>query len=1169
MSATDVNQLYFNVEQKTDKQHILDNPDTYIGSVENVDADLWIMNESNDKIIQKNIRYVPGLFKLFDEGIVNCRDHVVRMASKIEANVENSLPVSYIDITIQEDGTITMINDGNGIDVAQKDGVWVPELIFGHLRTSTNYNKEEKKIVGGKNGFGFKLVLIWSTYGSVETVDHIRGLKYTQEFKDNLDTICPPKITKAAKTKPYTKIVFKPDYHRLGINGLNSDLIALLKKRVYDISAVTDKMLKVKYNSQLVPVKNFEQYISLYIGDKTDTPRVYESVNDRWEYAVALTPTNEFIQVSFVNGIHTAKGGKHVEYILNQITRKLVEFIEKKKKVKVNPNAIKEQLILFVRCDIENPAFDSQTKDFMNTPSSKFGSKCDVSDKFIEKVAKMGVMDAACAITEVKENKAAKKTDGVKSKSIRGIPKLTDANWAGTDKSSQCMIIFCEGDSAKAGIISGLSSEDRNIIGVYPLKGKLLNVRGETSKKISENKEITEIKKIIGLENGKVYTSETIRTSLRYSRILFMTDQDLDGSHIKGLCINLFQNEWPSLAEIPGFIGFMNTPILKANKGNQTLMFYNDGEYEDWKDENDTKGWKIKYYKGLGTSTGKEFKEYFEQKKIVGFEHNGKTSDDAIDMVFNKKRADDRKEWLEEYDRELYLDTNKSTVTYEDFIGKELIHFSKYDCDRSIPNLMDGLKTSLRKILFCAFKKNLTTEIKVAQFSGYVSEHSCYHHGEASLNGAIVGMAQNFVGSNNINLLVPSGQFGSRLKGGSDSASERYIFTFLNKITRSLFPQQDDLILKYLNDDGTPVEPIFYAPIIPMILVNGSKGIGTGFSTDIMCYNPLQVISYLTSKLEGIQYNASFVPYYEGFQGTIEKISESRFLIKGKYEKVASDKIRVTELPVGLWTETFKEHLEELIDPGVDKEGKKIVPVIKDYDDMSKDTTVDFTITFQKGKIEELETTKCDYDCNGLEKLLKLYTTNTTTNMHLFDADDKLKKYEKVEEIIDDYFETRLKMYHVRKEYLIEALEKELVILSNKARYIQELLDDTIDLRKKKKTEIISMLQEKGYNMIDDDNEYKYLVRMPMDSVSDENVNKLNKEHKDKSDELERIKETTIQQMWLSELHELEKDYIHYREERTQTATSEKKKAGAKIVAKQGGVKKVVKKGIVNLVEEP
>ena len=503
MSATDVN-LANKYQQKTDKQHILDNPDTYIGSVEKVDSELWILNDSGERIIEKNINYIPGLFKLFDEGIVNCRDHVVRMQQAIANGQENALPVTNIDISIQDDGTIIMINDGNGIDVAEHPEykIWIPELIFGHLRTSTNYDKTEKKIVGGKNGFGFKLVLIWSTHGSIETIDHIRGLKYKQEFNNNLDEICKPTITKC-KTKPYTKITFRPDYARLGIDGLTPDLIALLKKRVYDVAAVTDKNLRVKYNSSLVPVKNFQQYIDLYIGDKTSSPRVYEDSGERWEYAVALTPSNEFIQISFVNGIHTAKGGKHVEYILGQITRKLVEFIEKKKKVKVNPNSIKEQLILFLRCDIENPAFDSQTKDFMNTPSSKFGSKCEVSDKFIEKVAKMGVMDAACALTEVKENKAAKKTDGTKSKSVRGIPKLTDANWAGTEKSKDCTIIFCEGDSAKAGIISGLSSDDRNTIGVYPMKGKILNVRGKNVKKISENKEIAEIKKILGLETGK------------------------------------------------------------------------------------------------------------------------------------------------------------------------------------------------------------------------------------------------------------------------------------------------------------------------------------------------------------------------------------------------------------------------------------------------------------------------------------------------------------------------------------------------------------------------------------------------------------------------------------------------------------------------------------------
>ena len=699
-------------QQKTDKQHILDNPDTYIGSIENIDSNMWIMNEASNKIIEKEIKYIPGLFKLFDEGIVNCRDHVVRMQTEINKKIANVLPVSYIDITIQDDGTIIMINDGNGIDVVKHPEyqIWVPELIFGHLRTSTNYNKEEKKIVGGKNGFGFKLVLIWSTYGQIETVDHIRGLKYVQEFKNNLDEICVPKISKCTKTKPYTKITFKPDYQRLGINGLTPDLIALLRKRVYDISAITDKTIKVKYNSTIIPTKNFQQYVDLYIGDKTASPRAYEETDSRWEYAVALTPTNEFIQVSFVNGIYTSKGGKHVEYILNQITRKMVDLIEKKKKIKVNPNSIKEQLILFVRCDIENPAFDSQTKDYMNTPMGKFGSKCEVSDKFIEKLVKMGVMDSACAINDLKDNKVAKKTDGTKSKNVRGIAKLTDANWAGTNRSNECMIIFCEGDSAKTGVISGLSSEDRNTIGVYPLKGKVMNVRGEAVKRISENKEISEIKKILGLEMGKKYKDiDDVNKSLRYSKVVFMTDQDLDGSHIKGLCINLFQNEWSSLTHIPGFIGFMNTPILKAKKGVQELRFYNEGEYEHWKSNNPTTGWNIKYYKGLGTSTKIEFVEYFEEKKFVGFQHT-ETSDDAIDMVFNKKRSDDRKYWLENiYNRESYVDTGKELITYEDFINKELIHFSKYDCDRSIPNLMDGLKISLRKILFAAFKKRLTT----------------------------------------------------------------------------------------------------------------------------------------------------------------------------------------------------------------------------------------------------------------------------------------------------------------------------------------------------------------------------------------------------------------------------------------------------------------------------
>ena len=1149
MTETIDNALATKYQQKTDKQHILDNPDTYIGSIEIIDSELYVMNEIDGKnIIKENtIQYIPGLFKLFDEGIVNCRDHAIRMEKAISEKIENTIPVSYIDISIDEiSGIITMINDGNGIDIAQhpETNIWIPEMIFGHLRTSTNYDKTEKKIVGGKNGFGFKLVLIWSTYGEIETVDHIRGLKYKQEFRQNLDIICPPQITKY-KGKPYTKITFHPDYQRFGITGLTQDMINLFHKRVYDISAVTEKSLKVRYNSQIIPVKNFTQYIDLYIGSKEDTQRAYESSNERWEYAVAISSSHEFSQVSFVNGIHTSKGGKHVEYILGQITRKLVEFIEKKKKIKVNITSIKEQIILFLRCDIENPAFDSQTKDYMNTPSSKFGSSCQVSDKFIEKIAKMGIMDAACAITELKDTKAVKKMDGQKTKNVRGIPKLIDANWAGTEKSSQTMIIFCEGDSAKAGIISGLSSEDRNIFGDYPMKGKIMNVRGELQKKIADNKEIADIKRILGLELSREYTTiEDVHKHLRYSKVIFMCDADLDGNHIKGLGINLFQSEWPSLAKIPGFIGFMSTPILKARKGAKEMSFYNEGEYEQWKMANgsDILSWKIKYYKGLGTSTGKEFREYFKEKKTVGFEYSGKDSDDAIDMVFNKKRSDDRKDWLRNYDRQLFVDTSQKTIRYEDFIHKELIHFSKYDCDRSIPNLMDGLKISLRKILYSAFKKGLTTEIKVAQFSGYVSEHSCYHHGEASLNAAIIGMAQNFVGSNNINLFMPNGQMGTRLMGGQDAASERYIFTQLSKITRYLFSEKDDPILSYLNDDGTQVEPVYYAPIIPMILVNGTKGIGTGFSTNILCYHPNDIIQYLKCKLTGDTYNGSFIPYYDGFKGEIipvESKSEeySSFLVKGCYEIVGTDKIRITELPVGTWTNSFKEYLEEMIDMTDSKTGKKIPSIIKDYDDMSKDTTIDFIITLQKGKLDELLSTKTNQgvECNGVHKTFKLTTSLTTSNMHLFDANEKLKKYQCVPEIIDDYYVRRLELYIIRKKHMIDVLSSELLLLSNKSRYIQEILDGTIDLRKKKREEVIKMLSEKQYyDKIDSssDIEYKYLTRMPMDSVTEENIAKLQKEYNKKNRELELVQSMTPENMWLEELIKLEEEYITFREEK-------------------------------------
>ena len=1170
--STEEDELAQKYQKKTDKQHVLDAPDTYTGSMTMTDYDTFIMKGDakgstlsnpasptseptpascavggqDPRIVSKHITIVPGLYKIVDEAVVNARDQVVRMKDLIDKGQSDVLPVTEIDITLDEkEGIITMYNNGNGIDIAKHpaEDIWIPELIFAHLRTSTNYDKTQKKTTGGKNGFGIKLAFIWSTWARIETVDHIRGLKYVQEFEDNLNVIKPPVVTKCSK-KPYTIVAFKPDYARMGLPGLTPDMLALLKRRVYDLAAVTDKSVKVKYNSELVPVKTFLQYVDLYVGNKAITDRVHEEANERWEYVVCLAPKEEFTQVSFVNGIFTGKGGKHVEYLLNQIVRKMTAFIKLKKKIDVKPNTIKEQIFLFVRCVIDNPAFDSQTKDYMNTPVAEFGSTCEISDKFIEKAAKLGIMDAACALTEVKTAKTIKKQDGVKSKTVRGIHKLVDANDAGGANSENCMLILCEGDSAKAGIMSGLSTTDRNTIGVYPLRGKLFNVRGETPKRISEVKEVHEIKQIVGLEAGKKYTLAEAKKSLRYGKILFMTDQDLDGSHIKGLCINLFDAEWETLLAIPGFIGFMNTPIIKAKKGTQTeMLFYNDGEYEEWKAVNNTKGWTFKYYKGLGTSTGKEFKEYFANKKIVNFVSTGENSRDAIDKVFNKKRAGDRKEWLEQYDRTLYLNTNKAEVSYEEFIAEEMIHFSKYDCERSIPNGIDGLKTSQRKILYTCLARRLTSEVKVAQLGGAVSEKSRYHHGEQSLYGAIINMAQNFVGSNNINLLEPNGQFGTRLQGGDDAASERYICTQLSELTRLIYPEADDDILIYQDDDGTQVEPMFYVPIIPMQLINGGKGIGTGFSTDIMNYNPLTVIDYIVNVLQGGSntHTAALVPYYDGFKGVISSISEGKYLIKGVYEVLSDKQVRVTELPIGAWTDDYKKYIEDLIDikpasatstaaaegdkPKGKKKAKDVVQV-KDYTDMSTDTIVDITITFAPGVIPALLKEPTDHGCNALEKLLKLYTTRTTTNMHVFDEEEKLVKFDKVEELIALYMKVRNAYYVKRKAHQVIALEKDACILSNKARFITELLEDTLDLRKKKTVEVSAILKARKYDTIEEDADYKYLVRLPMDSVTEENIAKIMAERDRKNEELAALKATSETQIWLNELATLRKEYV-------------------------------------------
>lgn len=493
---------------------------------------------------------------------------------------------------------------------------------------------------------------------------------------------------------------------------------------------------------------------------------------------------------------------------------------------------MRNHFFLFVNSLIENPAFTSQTKEQLTTKPSAFGSRFVMPEDFIKKVQKTSVIQQILDYANLKADKALQKSDGSRRKRINN-GNLVDANKAGTKESADCVLILTEGTSAQSLAVAGVAAiGGQDNFGVFPLRGKLLNVREASHDQIMKNAEIQHIKQILGLQHKKVYESAK---ELRYGHIMIMTDQDHDGSHIKGLLINFFEAQYPSLLRLPNFLIEFITPIVKAYKGSlkkptKSISFFTIPEWEYWAKNNTERGWDHKYYKGLGTSDEEDAKVYFADlaKHMKYFAMMDEEGSKRIELAFAKNKADERKEWLRLYQPGTYLDHTTERITVPDFVDRELILFSIADCARSIPSVVDGLKPGQRKILFGAFKRKLTKEMKVAALAGYVSESTNYHHGEQSLQSTITNMGQTFVGSNNVNLLEPSGNFGSRLHGGKDAASARYIYTLLSPFARKLCPQVDDPLLSYNTDDDHEIEPAWYVPIIPLILVNGSEGIGTG-----------------------------------------------------------------------------------------------------------------------------------------------------------------------------------------------------------------------------------------------------------------------------------------------------------------------------------------------------
>ena len=1230
-------------QKVTQYEHILKRPDSYIGSIEFQKEKLWVYNSETEKLEFRDVKYVPGLFKIFDEILVNAAD-----------NYQNDKSMKYIRVDINRNtNTIKIKNGGKGIpiEIHKTYKMYVPQLIFGNLLTSSNYNDNVKKVTGGRNGYGAKLTNIYSKTFIVETADKNTGKKYYQKFYNNMLKFNEPKIEDYSK-EDFTCITFEPDLSRFGMTELDDDIVALFEKRVFDMAGITPKTVSVYLNGKKLKVKNFEDYIHMYLDaskeeDEMDPPIVYESPHERWEVGMSLSES-QFQQVSFVNAISTTKGGKHVDYCVEKIIKVIQEKIVKKdKNLNIKPQHIKQHLWIFVNCLIENPVFSSQTKETLTSKKEDFGSEFEFSETFLKNVIKTNIVERCLRYAKTREEeKNLRKLNSGNKKTARliGIEKLDDANWAGTKNSSKCTLILTEGDSAKSLAMAGIEVVGRDAFGCFPLRGKLLNVRECSTHKILKNQEIQYLMKILGIRVGETYTD--VR-NLRYGSILIMTDQDVDGSHIKGLIINFIHTFWPSLIKLNGFMRQFITPILKATKGKEVKSFYTIPEYEKWvkANKNNTKGWKIKYYKGLGTSSNKEAQEYFAniQRHRIDFEYKDERDDESIDMAFNKKKTEERKNWLMNFDPNtppLNLDVSK--ISYNKFINRELILFSMYDNQRSIPSVCDGLKPSERKILYGCFKKNLREEVKVAQLVGYISEHTAYKHGEQSLAGTIVAMAQNFVGSNNINLLMPNGQFGTRNKGGKDCASSRYIFTELNKVTRHIFNQNDSPLMDYIFEEGQKIEPKWYLPIIPMILVNGCEGIGTGWRSQLPCFNPHEIIQSLKSKLKGKGF-LNIEPWYKGFQGEIKENPQNKgvYIVTGKYHWDENDpkKVIITEIPIKKWTEDYKYFLQELMgieiisrnneesksqkkkgksngrkksqDKSSDEEEKqkkkKREIVIEDLRENHTYNRVCFEVTLLD---EYAKKFKQDEDL--FIKTFNLQSSINIKNMVLFSPEGKLKKYNSIEEILETFYDLRLQYYHLRKDYMISVLKKEVATLSNKARFIKMVIEDELIIRKKKRAVIVnelydlkfdtqtmlnekkqktkeemnrelelqnnnvdnSIIQNEGNNSEEESGnknkdgikpkvpikEYDYLLNMNLWSLTHEKIEELLKQKELKEKELSILEQTEIETLWDNDLDNFEEELTKYEkmeeEDRLLAQKLNKGKSGAIPKRRRGGRKK-------------
>ena len=1161
-----------------DIEHLKKRKSVYLGEVSNITKDSFTYDQDAQTLSYKTITYNTGLLKLFDEIFANAVDNYQRTKG-----YKRGLKTTEIRVTFDDD-YISVLNDGQSIPIEKKklpDGseIYVPQMLFTLLRSGSNFDDAKKRTWGGLNGMGCKIVSFLSSRFEIELFSN--KTFYKQIVLDSTNKIEEPKITKVTSISQlnklaseerqslsdYTKITYYPIFSEFELKEteFTPDFIEAAKMRVYDVCYLP---IDLYINEKQVPRLTWDEFVAAHAAalnfTKSRAPvpicidQILSYSSNNW-YCSISTLNQELKTrippISYVNYIVTQDSGTHVNYIVDQVSTYIKSKFSSLKEAK----NIKDKLFICLSSIIPNPKFESQAKCRLTTSQKEFADMCVLPTKLLSDFTKN------TPIVDILEGKAiAKKNRETKSTAIAAIPKAKDATYAGKSRKAETRLILTEGDSALTTAVYGVEHIPNGVdyFGMFPLRGKSLNVRSNSQTKYLENAELTNIKILLGLEDGKTYTSVS---QLRYGGVILMTDADTDGAHIKSLIINFFDVKFPSLLKIPGFIREFITPMikvtikdssqlwktykkqltLKAYKGTSKGIFiyplYNRIEFEKFNDaylQNATKtGYEIDYIKGLATIEKSDTEQFFDKFEDSEIKFNfDDASKESLDLAFSKKREDDRKKWIGSITEDTHLErVPREPIVCTDFVNTDLCLFSFDNCVRSIPSLVDGLKPTQRKIL-CAMLnmgQKAYNKIKVTELGGLVTKDMKYEHGDTSMNETIIGMAQDYTGSNNINLLIPIGQFGTRRQLGEDHGSPRYVHTSLNPLARLIFPEEDDAIYEYKYEEGVKVEPIYYIPIIPMVLVNGASGIGTGWSTDIPGFDPKELTRLVIELINGDRgrITALDLPaYWKGFKGkVIYEIPASMENVKSRNPKVTvrvCSKSEKGKLPRWAYEGDYTIHTYKGAIKLDVKDASPTVSVESIYDTINKHIAADdgkvikFTPTMFSVPQFSAEFSEENSTEDEIVKMLDLNGSIPSTNMTLFNGKGQIKKYTEIYEIIDEWLQIRYDCYDKRIKCIIDKLERELCIISNKYRFVKEIaLDETLDVHNKKKISVEKELEEKKYDKIDDN--YSYLLSMSIFSLTKEKLEELKNERDKVSHELDHYKEISVEELWTEELEKL------------------------------------------------